>query len=106
LCPLEATHYGPRQRGPASCRITSTAAGALDATGDTNWPFYSRAIGMFGLAIPLVYLGATTPLGLIGIRLSFLAESVPGSAINYYRFHSGKWKAISRGYRPEAATDD
>ncbi len=86
--------------------ITSAVAGALDATGDTNWPFYSRAIGMFGLAIPLVYLGATTPLGIVGIHLSFLAESVPGAAINYYRFHSGKWKAISRGYRPEAATDD
>jgi putative MATE family efflux protein len=85
--------------------VTSAAAGALDATGDTNWPFYGRAIGMFGLAIPLVYLGATTSLGLLGVYLSFLAESVPGALINYYRFRSGKWKAISRGYRPGAADD-
>ena len=86
--------------------VTSAVAGALDATGDTNWPFYGRAFGMFGLAIPLVYLGATTPLGLLGVSLSFLAESVPGAAVNYWRFRSGKWKAISRGYRPEAATED
>nr|WP_272931436.1 MATE family efflux transporter [Halobacterium noricense] len=86
--------------------VTSAVAGALDATGDTNWPFYGRAVGMFVFAIPLVFLGATTPLGLLGVHLSFLAESVPGAAINYYRFRSGKWKAISRGYRPEAATDD
>ncbi|MGB9965665.1 MATE family efflux transporter [Halobacterium hubeiense] len=86
--------------------VTNAVAGALDATGDTNWPFYSRAVGMFGLAIPLVYLAATTPLGIVGIHLSFLAESLPGAAINYYRFRSGKWRAISRGYRPSAATDD
>ncbi|MFC6767433.1 MATE family efflux transporter [Natrinema soli] len=87
--------------------VTNSVAGALDATGDTNWPFYGRAIGMFGFAIPLVYLGATTSLGLFGLSLSFLAESVPGALINYYRFRSGKWKAISRGYRPgEPAVDD
>ena len=86
--------------------VTSAVAGALDATGDTNWPFYGRAIGMFGLAIPLVYLAATTPLGLLGVSLSFLAESVPGALVNYYRFRSGKWKAISRDYRPGTAADD
>ena len=83
--------------------ITNSVAGALDATGDTNWPFYARAVGMFGMAIPLVYIGATTSLGLFGIYLSFLAESVPGALINCYRFRSGKWKSISRGYRPDAA---
>ncbi|WP_283402025.1 MATE family efflux transporter [Halorubrum sp. DM2] len=86
--------------------VTNAVAGALDATGDTNWPFYARAVGMFGFAIPLVYLGATTTLGLLGVYLSFLAESVPGAVINYYRFRSGAWKAISRGYRPDAAVDD
>ncbi|MFW5965369.1 MAG: MATE family efflux transporter [Halodesulfurarchaeum sp.] len=87
--------------------VTSTIAGALDATGDTRWPFYSRALGMFGFAIPLMYLGATTPLGVWGIYLSFFGETVVSGAINYYRFWTGKWKAISRGYRPEpVATND
>lgn len=86
--------------------VTSAIAGALDATGDTRWPFYSRVVGMFGLAIPLVYLGATTELGLLGVYLSFFGETVAPAAINYYRFTTGKWRAISRGYRPDAATED
>ncbi|MFB6109889.1 MAG: MATE family efflux transporter [Halodesulfurarchaeum sp.] len=84
--------------------VARTTAGALDATGDTNWPFYSRAIGMFGFSIPFVYLGATTALGIWGIYLSFFGETVVPGAINYYRFRTGKWKAISREYRPEAAS--
>ncbi|SDR09717.1 putative efflux protein, MATE family [Halopelagius longus] len=86
--------------------VTASIAGALDATGDTNWPFYGRAIGMFGFAVPLTYLGATTSLGLFGLYLSFLGETVPSTLINYYRFRSGKWKRISRDYRPQTAADD
>jgi putative MATE family efflux protein len=78
-------------------------AGALDATGDTRWPFYSRVLGMFGLGIPLAYLGATTALGLVGVYLAYFAESFLPAAINYYRFSTGKWRAISREYRPESA---
>ncbi len=86
--------------------VTSTVAGALDATGDTRWPFYSRALGMFGFSIPLVYLGATTQLGLYGIYLSFFGETLVPAVINYYRFWTGKWKAISREYRPEPTSTD
>ncbi|MFC3478904.1 MATE family efflux transporter [Halobacterium litoreum] len=86
--------------------VNAAAAGALDATGDTRWPFYGRVVGMFAGAIPLVYLGATTDLGLLGIYLSFFAESIVPGAVSYYRFTTGKWKAISRGYRPDAAADD
>ncbi len=88
--------------------VTSTIAGALDATGDTRWPFYSRALGMFGFSIPLVYFGATTSLGIWGIYLSFFGETAVSAVINYYRFWTGKWKAISRGYRPDTppAADD
>jgi Na+-driven multidrug efflux pump len=86
--------------------IGGTYAGALDATGDTRWPFYSRVLGMFGAALPLAYLGATTALGLYGLYLTFLAQSAVPAAINYYRFNTGKWKAISRQYRPDAAADD
>jgi putative MATE family efflux protein len=85
--------------------VTSSVAGALDATGDTNWPFYSRSLGMFGLAIPLTYVGATTPLGLWGLYLAYFLQSVVPAAINYYRFSTGKWKAISREYRPGSAGD-
>ena len=83
--------------------VTSAVAGALDATGDTRWPFYGRILGMFGFAIPLTYLGATTGLGLNGLYLAYFAQTVVPAAVNYYRFSTGKWKAISRRYRPDVA---
>ena len=83
--------------------IGGTYAGALDATGDTRWPFYSRTLGMFGFALPLTYLGATTSLGLTGLYLAYLSQTVVPAVINWYRFSTGKWKAISRQYRPDSA---
>ncbi len=86
--------------------VTSAVAGALDATGDTNWPFYGRALGTVGVALPLVYLGTTTSLGLWGLYLAFFGQTVVPAAVNYYRFSTGEWKAISRQYRPGAAPSD
>ncbi|MFC4438117.1 MULTISPECIES: MATE family efflux transporter [Natrialbaceae] len=107
--------------------VSTGADGALKASGDTRWPFYSQLVGMFGLAIPLAYLGAagltipslsvpvlglTVPgvsipaLGLTGLYLAFVAETAAPAAINYYRFSTGQWKVISRGYRPDAAPAD
>ena len=83
--------------------VTSGVAGALDATGDTRWPFYSRALGMFGLAIPLTYLGTVTSLGVAALYLAYLAQTLVPAAINQYRFSTGAWKAISREFRPDAA---
>ena len=86
--------------------IAGAASGALNAAGDTRWPFYGQLLGMFGGAIPLAYLGATTPLGLYGLYLAFVAETAIPAAINYYRFSTGKWKAISRSYRPTSPPAD
>lgn len=85
--------------------VNRSIAGALDATGDTRWPFYSRALGIFGVAIPVTYLGATTTLGVIGLYLAYFAESIIPAVVNYYRFRTGKWQAISREYRPSSVTD-
>ncbi|WP_129115016.1 MATE family efflux transporter [Halegenticoccus tardaugens] len=86
--------------------VSGGAAGPLDASGDTRWPFYSQLLGTFGGSIPLAYLGATTSLGIVGLYLAFLAETAVPAAINYYRFATGKWKAISRAYRPSATPGD
>jgi putative MATE family efflux protein len=82
--------------------VSGAAAGPLDASGDTGWPFYSQALGIFGVAIPLAYLGATTPLGLYGLYLAFLAETTVPAVLNYYRFASEEWKRVSRRHRPDA----
>jgi putative MATE family efflux protein len=86
--------------------VSGGAAGVLDAAGDTRWPFASQLLGIFGVSIPLVYLGTVTPLGLRGLYLAFLAETTIPAALNYYRFHSGVWKRISRDYRPGATADE
>ncbi|MCL7418509.1 MAG: MATE family efflux transporter, partial [Halalkalicoccus sp.] len=86
--------------------VSKGAAGPLDASGDTRWPFYSQAIGMFGFSIPLAYLGATTSLGLWGLYLAFVAETAVPAVINYHRFATGKWKVISRSYGPRGVTSD
>ncbi|ELY69444.1 MATE efflux family protein [Natronobacterium gregoryi SP2] len=86
--------------------ISGAAAGPLDASGDTQVPFVSQFIGMFLVAIPLAYLGATTALGYWGLYLAFLAETTVPAAINYWRFRTDEWKAISQSYRPEPAVAD
>ena len=86
--------------------VSGGAAGPLDAAGDTNIPFVSQFVGMFLVALPLAYVGATTALGLWGLYLAFLAETTIPAAINYWRFRSGKWKGISEAYGPDAARTD
>jgi putative MATE family efflux protein len=83
--------------------ISRAATGPLRASGDTRWPFYAQLLGMYVFAIPLAYAGAVTPLGIMGLVLAILAEMIAPAAVNYYRFASGEWKAISREYRPDAS---
>jgi putative MATE family efflux protein len=107
--------------------VSGAAAGPLDASGDTRVPFVSQFIGMFLGSIPLAYLGASgidvgsvtlpivgvsTPgiaipaLGLWGLYLAFVAETLVPASINYWRFRTDKWKQISEAYRPDAAPAD
>jgi putative MATE family efflux protein len=85
--------------------LSRTATGPLRASGDTRWPFYGQVLG-YVVALPLAYAGATTQLGLAGLALAIVTLMAVPAAVNYYRFWTGKWKAISRGYRPAAHTDD
>lgn len=84
--------------------LSRTATGPLRASGDTRWPFYGQVLG-YVLAVPLAYAGATT-FGLGGLVLAVVAAMVAPGLINYYRFSTGKWKAISREYRPSAHPGD
>ena len=86
--------------------VSGAASGPLNAAGDTRWPFLAQALGMFGVSIPLVYLGTVTPLGIYGLYLAFLAETTVPAAMNYYRFRKGVWKRVSREYRPDAGLAD
>ncbi len=83
--------------------VSGAAIGPLDASGDTRVPFASQFLGMFGGSIPLAYVGSVTVLSHWGLYLAFIAETTIPAAINYWRFSSGRWKKISREFRPEAA---
>lgn len=85
--------------------LSRTATGPLRASGDTRWPFYGQVLG-YVVALPLAYAGATTQLGLGGLVLAIVTLMAVPAAVNYYRFTSGEWKAISRGYRPASRAGD
>jgi len=86
--------------------VSGAATGPLRASGDTRWPFYANLLGLYGFAIPLAAVGAWTPLALWAIYASILAETAVPAAVNYHRFSTGEWKAISREFRPDAAPSD
>jgi putative MATE family efflux protein len=86
--------------------VSGAATGPLRASGDTRWPFYANLLGRYGFAIPLAMLGAWTPLGLWAIYGSILAETAVPAAVNYHRFASGEWMAISREFRPDPVPGD
>ncbi|QCW03145.1 MATE family efflux transporter [Natrinema pallidum] len=82
--------------------IDGAAAGALLGAGDTRWPFVASLLGRYAFALPAAALGLVTPLGIGGLYLAlFLETAVPGG-INYWLFRSGRWKAVSRRYRPSS----
>jgi putative MATE family efflux protein len=82
--------------------IDATATGTLRAGGDTRWPMYGRLLGRY-TTIPVVYLGIVTPLGVGAVYLSLLVETFVPASVTFHRFQTGKWKVISRSYRPDAS---
>jgi len=86
--------------------IARVSAGPLEAAGDTRIPFYAQTVGMYVFAIPIAYVGAVTPLAIIGLWLAIIAQEFVPAVINYYRFHTDTWKQVSRQYRPAAAAGD
>ncbi|ARS89033.1 MATE family efflux transporter [Natrarchaeobaculum aegyptiacum] len=82
--------------------IDGAAAGALLGAGDTRLPFVASLVGRYVFAIPVAALGLVTPLGVAALYLAFLLEAYVPGGINYWLFRRGRWKAVSRRYRPSA----
>ncbi|PSQ68959.1 MAG: MATE family efflux transporter, partial [Bacteroidetes bacterium QH_2_67_10] len=80
--------------------LMNGALGPLRAGGDTRWPFYGQALGLFAFALPAAYLGATTALGMAGLYAALVLETVVPAAVTYARYRSGRWRVMSRAYRP------
>ncbi|WP_440771004.1 MATE family efflux transporter [Natronorubrum sp. DTA28] len=85
--------------------IDGAAAGALLGAGDTRWPFVASLVGRYGFAVPAAALGLVTPLGVTALYFALLLETFVPGGINYWLFRSGRWKVVSRRYRPSADAD-
>lgn len=81
--------------------VDGAATGALRSAGDTRWPLYGKFVGLYVVALPIAYLGIITPLGLIAVYVAFISEAVIPAVVSFYRLRTGKWKVISRLYRPQ-----
>ena len=85
--------------------IDGAAAGALLGAGDTRLPFVASLVGRYAFALPAAALGLVTPLGIGGLYLALLLETAIPGGITYWLFRRGRWKVVSRRYRPAAEAD-
>lgn len=75
--------------------IHFTIGGALRGAGDTKWPLYASAAGIYGFRIPLaLFLGFTTELGVIGAWIAMIVEYSVRSFFVLLRFKRGGWKEV------------
>ena len=85
--------------------IDGAASGALLGAGDTRLPFLASLVGRYGFAVPAAALALLTPLGVVALYLAFLLETYVPGGINYWLFKRGRWKVVSRRYRPSAEVE-
>lgn len=115
LVPLTTTFVRVAAVSVLANAVGNTTAGALNGSGDTRWPLYGKALGLYGFTLPLVYLGlygltipvvdlhVVAPLGTTALYLALLTEAAVPAAVSFVRFRSGTWTVVSRKFRPEAA---
>jgi Na+-driven multidrug efflux pump len=51
----------------------------------------------------VAYLGTVTALGETALYVALVLETGVPSAVTLWRFRTGKWRAVSRDYRPDEA---
>jgi putative MATE family efflux protein len=76
--------------------IHFTLSGALRGAGDTRWPLWVSALGMFAVRLPIALaLGfAFGGVGVLGAWIAFVVEYNVRAAIIAWRFKVGAWKTI------------
>jgi putative MATE family efflux protein len=80
--------------------VNGSLVGTLRGAGDTRWPFLATLVGQYAVALPVAVVGLVTPLGVAGLYAALLCGAAVPAVINSWRYRTGKWKAISRAYRP------
>lgn len=81
--------------GEPAIAVHFTIAGALRGAGDTRWPLYASATGVYGLRIPLAaFLGFIVGMGVIGAWIAMTVEYFVRSFFVSFRFKKGAWKTV------------
>lgn len=70
-------------------------AGALRGAGDTMYPLYASAAGIWIFRVVVAWIFVNIfHWGLIGAWAAFVMDQYTRSAVVYFRFRSGKWKFV------------
>lgn len=68
-------------------------AGALRGAGDTMYPLYASAVGIWLFRVVVAYIFVRIfHWGLVGAWVAFVMDQYTRSTVLYFRFRSGKWK--------------
>ncbi|PSP86294.1 MATE family efflux transporter [Halobacteriales archaeon QS_1_68_17] len=86
--------------------IDGSITGTLRGAGDTRVPFVATLAGLYLVALPVAWLGTVTALGVVALQAALVAETAVPMVVNGARFATGRWKAISREYRPGGTDAD
>lgn len=75
--------------------VTMVLSGALRGAGDTRWVMYITAGAEWGVRLLLAYvLGFRLHMGLPGVWVAFLLNSLVLSSLILWRFRSGQWRHV------------
>lgn len=75
--------------------IGQVYAGSLRGAGDARFPMVATSLGMWTVRLPTAYLfGIVFHFGLPGVYLSSTFDAALRSALNYYRYRSGRWQRM------------
>ena len=99
---LSATFIAVSAVSLVALGVDGSATGALRGAGDTRIPFYASLVGLYIFTLPVAYLGTVTALGEAALYVALVLETGVPAAVTLWRFRTGKWRAVSRDYRPEA----
>ncbi len=82
--------------------VNGSVVGALRGAGDTTWPFIAALVGQYAVALPAAVVGLLTPVGVWGLYLAVVLGALVPIVFNLWRYRTGRWKAVSREYRPSS----
>jgi len=68
-------------------------AGSLRGAGDTSYPMFATGAAMWLIRLPLAwFFGITLGLGLGGVYLGWVIDTIVLASLNWARYRTGRWQ--------------